>query len=809
MQKNPNTKVPSGVHRTNGDRVSARGTLVATVFLLAAAAIGVPQAKAGGDYTVTEPTCSGQVGDLVWVVEQTNKDPNPPSLVQWSENLFTNWADCVNNPKVKDGLEITQSVVFRGGLSPQLGTFRIDGQQAWYDRAGNFNPLVCPKTGTDNDAGNPFVGNIFPPGLFVIGNRNGENDGLRVEIENMGISRVPWLFDIQANATLEIRDSKLENIQNYQGSCTDPLILVGRGAKFVAENVSATDLWVDQGGDLILNAGFTQLRGVDFLFTDGTVVNNNGGLVQIESSKFIASGGGFSAQGITAETKIVNSVWEPDPREGSDFGFKENIVSSGGATTKLEATTLLFSSGYFCEEGCLLKQRGEGLLSATDGGHLGLKSTVVGGYFAADADIETVVVQDGGTFSNDEYTWIQPTAAQDASALQGLDPANPLLTDPPGIPAKMPDPGTSFHTAVAPIVEENGISGVLVEIIPDANCGQDNELTSPINGQCITRDAYGDPRFDVVESDSGVPYPPGTAFRDAGAVQVGHFFRDSGNFSTRLEVTDVGDGFVSVGWTRIKDPVNPIQGYTLEYRAVGTSDWSLVSIIDPLILTETVTGLSNGTPYEFQVIPYNGAGNAPASNVVTATPVGPIVAPSVTAVPDNEQVELNWGEPDGGGRTLFGYLVSYRPTGTEQWSVFGFVDPSMTSTVVTGLKNGTEYEFGVTANFTTGEQSERGTAIATPHGDLGEVNRSPDERYPATKEQNKPRYWESLGYGQCAKVEVADDFGSVWELEAEGVSALILKSDLTNDVWDDPSAGLYGTASAMDISHAIVCAPTP
>jgi len=194
---------------------------------------------------------------------------------------------------------------------------------------------------------------------------------------------------------------------------------------------------------------------------------------------------------------------------------------------------------------------------------------------------------------------------------------------------------------------------------------------------------------------------------------------------------------------------------------------------------------------------------------VTATPVGPIVAPSVTAVPDNEQVELNWGEPDGGGRTLFGYLVSYRPTGTEQWSVFGFVDPSMTSTVVTGLKNGTEYEFGVTANFTTGEQSERGTAIATPHGDLGEVNRSPDARYAATAEQNKPRYWESLGYGQCAKFEAADDTGSVWELEAEGVSALILKSDLTNDVWDDPSAGLYGTASAMDISHAIVCAPTP
>lgn len=75
-----------------------------------------------------------------------------------------------------------------------------------------------------------------------------------------------------------------------------------------------------------------------------------------------------------------------------------------------------------------------------------------------------------------------------------------------------------------------------------------------------------------------------------------------------------------------------------------------------------------------------------------------------------------------------------------------------------------------------------------------------------TKGANKPRYWEgeTYYYGNCVKYEVGDDYDSVWEIE-DYPSALILKSDLTNDVWVGPEPGYYGTASAKDISHAIVC----
>jgi hypothetical protein len=95
--------------------------------------------------------------------------------------------------------------------------------------------------------------------------------------------------------------------------------------------------------------------------------------------------------------------------------------------------------------------------------------------------------------------------------------------------------------------------------------------------------------------------------------------------------------------------------------------------------------------------------------------------------------------------------------------------------------------------------------------DVRERDINPDESLSAIKEANKPRYWEKNGYGHnCVKHEVGDDFGSVWEIE-DYPFALILKSDQTNNVWTspEPGSGYYGTASAKDISHAIVCYDNP
>jgi hypothetical protein len=88
---------------------------------------------------------------------------------------------------------------------------------------------------------------------------------------------------------------------------------------------------------------------------------------------------------------------------------------------------------------------------------------------------------------------------------------------------------------------------------------------------------------------------------------------------------------------------------------------------------------------------------------------------------------------------------------------------------------------------------------------VGIVNRTPTYSEPQIPRANQPEYWETeKDYGSRTKHEVGDDFGSVWTLAAP-VSALIINSGTINDVWEGPVAGVYGTASAKDISHVIAC----
>ena len=89
----------------------------------------------------------------------------------------------------------------------------------------------------------------------------------------------------------------------------------------------------------------------------------------------------------------------------------------------------------------------------------------------------------------------------------------------------------------------------------------------------------------------------------------------------------------------------------------------------------------------------------------------------VTATAGNTQVDLSWTKPDDGGHVIFAYLIQWRPVGTTSWTgakatPIGF--PPATQTTITGLTNGTEYEFAVTANTVDGAIGPKGTDTATP-----------------------------------------------------------------------------------------------
>ena len=148
-----------------------------------------------------------------------------------------------------------------------------------------------------------------------------------------------------------------------------------------------------------------------------------------------------------------------------------------------------------------------------------------------------------------------------------------------------------------------------------------------------------------------------------------------------------GDGEVTLNW---EPPANngggDIERY--DYR-VDNGVWMSAG----LALTATVTGLTNGQSYQFEVQAVNSAGPSSSVAMVMSTP-GAVPGPpqGVTAAAGNGQVTLAWMAPaDDGGSPITGY--EYEIDGSGTWMDAG---SDMTETV-TGLMNGTSYLFRVRA----------------------------------------------------------------------------------------------------------------
>ena len=191
---------------------------------------------------------------------------------------------------------------------------------------------------------------------------------------------------------------------------------------------------------------------------------------------------------------------------------------------------------------------------------------------------------------------------------------------------------------------------------------------------------------------------------------------------TNLSATP-GNGQVALTWD---DPENnTITGY--QYRqATGSGaslDWSDISDSSSTTITHTVTGLTNGTAYSFEVRAVNASGNgAPSSVIATMQPAAPTSL--MARQGEDRKVTLSWDDPD--NNTISGYRVS-----TDQGVTFteidgadiseGDTDNTLKYTVAvlsdgtgTGLTNGTEYSFVLRAVNDSGESDWSPVVTATP-----------------------------------------------------------------------------------------------
>jgi titin len=150
------------------------------------------------------------------------------------------------------------------------------------------------------------------------------------------------------------------------------------------------------------------------------------------------------------------------------------------------------------------------------------------------------------------------------------------------------------------------------------------------------------------------------------------------------------------------DGGDAITGY--EVSQDNGSTWQPLSA---LAGTATVTGLADNTSYTFIVHAVNTVGAGPSSGPLSATTATTPDSPTLdSATPGDGQVVLAFSAPTSdGGSAITGYTISD-----------GVTTISATSSPVTftGLTNGTQYTFSVTATNAVGSSGPSNTIDATP-----------------------------------------------------------------------------------------------
>lgn len=183
-----------------------------------------------------------------------------------------------------------------------------------------------------------------------------------------------------------------------------------------------------------------------------------------------------------------------------------------------------------------------------------------------------------------------------------------------------------------------------------------------------------------------------------------------------------GAGKVTLRWTATSDDGGAaITDYAVsrrEWAGWFWSGWTDGVGTGSTRRSATVNGLKNGTRYQFQVAAVNQRGRgtwSSASPSVTPRTV-PSAPGSPALTPGSTKVKLSWAaSKSNGGAPIADYLVMFRKRGTSTWRVFGDGVSANRYATVTGLANGTSYEFCVRAKNVAGPGPVSGVARATPH----------------------------------------------------------------------------------------------
>ena len=164
-----------------------------------------------------------------------------------------------------------------------------------------------------------------------------------------------------------------------------------------------------------------------------------------------------------------------------------------------------------------------------------------------------------------------------------------------------------------------------------------------------------------------------------------------------IGVASAAPGEATVSWTApASDGGAPIDGYVVIPYVSGVAQ--APRLFGSALTTQVITGLANGVTYTFRVAAFNVVGTGPES--ADSNPVTPATVPDApiigTATRGHQEATVVWSPPPfDGGAPITAYIVTPYIGGVAQTPVVVGAVP--TSVTITGLTNGTTYQFKVAA----------------------------------------------------------------------------------------------------------------
>ena len=179
----------------------------------------------------------------------------------------------------------------------------------------------------------------------------------------------------------------------------------------------------------------------------------------------------------------------------------------------------------------------------------------------------------------------------------------------------------------------------------------------------------------------------------------------------------IGDGQVTLTWAT-GPSILPITKYQFQEDGSGRG-WQDIAGSDATTTSHTVTGLTNGQSYTFEIRAVNPEGNGAASDQVSATPFTVPGAPrNVAAAPLDRSAQLTWEAPaSDGGAPITGYEYQVTQPGSGEgvgWQTVSGSDVDTRSYEAPSLTNGRSYTLLVRAVNEAGPGADAAAPSVTP-----------------------------------------------------------------------------------------------